>query len=193
MTENTESTEKKVVNNVTMEDGSVVNFGSRMTVRASFNEATNEIKFSLLNGKVITWVPEIVASLEGMLKTIAMYGLLERIKTVYGPVKDLGKIETIINRIIASINSGVFPLGRATSDEVELSTLQKAYALAKAQKEPEQYAAWVSIDNPTVIEEVLTVWDKFDRQAVQTIRRNPIVKYHLAQLEMKEADDSSLI
>jgi len=184
-----EVTTKKEPRKVTMEDGTEVNFGTRMTVKAAFDEDTNEIRFNLLNGRVIKWMPSFLPSLEGLVKTVSFYGLMERVKSVYGPIKELDKIEEAINRVISTIDSGVFPLrGSAEDSESELTIWQKAYALAKAQREPEQFAHWASVDNPQVIEEVLAKWETFSRANVQEIRRNHWVKHFHLELEKASSD-----
>ena len=88
MSETEAATKKEVVKNmVTMEDGSVENFGSRSQLKSKMNLETKTITFKTITGKAINWVVGDVEALSEFQLKVFMYGLLERVKGSLSGVK----------------------------------------------------------------------------------------------------------
>lgn len=182
----------KVERLVTLEDGSVVNFGARANVLVHSDSETKVITFALSNGKKIVWTAPEVEGLTPFQVQVYLYGLAAKVKSSLAPLKDLADIEAAIEKQIASIDSGVFILKSNGREAVaKLTNLQKAYASVKATTEG--FESWANVDAPEVIEEVLTRWAAFTVSERNSIRKNAYVKLALAPLEAAAAKEADLI
>jgi len=176
---------------VTLEDGSVVDFGVRANVLVDIDQETQTITFSLSNGRKISWVISGVESLSPFQIQVYLYGLASKVKSSLARFKDLVEVEATIHKQIESINSGIFILRSGKEASLSLTNLQKAYAIVKSQEEA--FASWVNVDSEEVIKEVLTRWETFDTSAKNSLRKNAYIKLEVSKLEVAEAKTTELV
>jgi len=179
-----ESKKEKALNIVTMEDGTQANFGSRNKVLSAIDLATKDITFRVADGTIINWVPKETDNLSPFQLTVFLYGLLERVKTGLSSTKSLSKVAEVINAQIGTIDKGEFNIRSISSTgAIELTLLQKAYALAMAGVEGGN-PNWANVDNSEAIEQVLAVWENKTPVERNAIRRHPLVQTQINILEL---------
>ncbi len=182
----------KVERLVTLEDGSVVNFGARANVLVHSDNEAKVITFALSNGKKITWAAPEVEGLTPFQVQVYLYGLAAKVKSSLAPLKDLADIEKAIAKQIASIDSGVFILKSNGREAVaKLTNLQKAYALVKSATTG--FESWEDVDAAEVITEVIERWEALTVSQRNSIRKNAYVKLELARLDVVSAKEAELI
>jgi len=182
---------EKKVRIVTLEDGTQANFGVRANVLSIIDVKSSTLTFKIVTGKVINWTIAGVESLTEFQKTVFMYGLLEKIKTSLSPIK-LAGLEDAIAKQIVSLEKGEFSVRSLTTvGEVSLTTLQQAYAIAFSKQYPDK-ANWANVEDPTVIAEVLSVWENKTNSQRNLVRRHPAVAWELNVMAIAKGDAEEL-
>ena len=176
---------------VTLEDGSVVDFGVRANVLVDIDQDTQVIAFALSNGKKISWVISGLENLTPFQVQVYLYGLASKVKSSLARFKDLTEVEAAIHKQIESIDSGVFILRSGKEASLSLSNLQKAYAIVKSQEEA--FASWINVDSEEVIKEVLARWETFSTANKNALRKNAYIKLEVSKLEVAEAKSTVLL
>jgi hypothetical protein len=191
---------EKVVRKVEMENGTTVDFGSRANLLTALDLEENTVTFLHSNGKVVVFKQEDIAATEDeaafefskapeLVRKGFLYGVMERVKSSTGPIKAIEDIYTEVVKQVAAIKGGTFYIRSLAGDdeEVGLTELQHAYALAKAQLQPEQFAHWSNVEDETTIKEVSDLWETYTLKDKAKIRANAVVMLHLANLKQAKA------
>jgi len=186
----TDSIKVKESNVVTMSDGTQCNFGSRANLLATMDIESKTLTFKVATGAVVSWPVEGLEAFSNFQVKVYLYGLLEKIKSSMAGVKVDG-LEKAINDHIADIKEGNFNIRSAGSSvsAIGLTMVMKAYALAKGQQQ-EEFAHFVNLEDPAVIEEVAALWAEKTPSEKRSDRANPFVQYQLAVLEQEANPDA---
>ena len=180
--------EPKQVRIVDMEDGTRVNFGVRANTLSNIDVETSTVTFKIVTGKVINWVFSGLESLSALHKTMVLYAGAEKVKSALTGMKEPEKIVEEIEKQIAKISAGEFPirvLGESSGD-VKLDNWQKAFAMAVAYQPGTPYPHWTNVDDATVITEVLNIWAGKTAQEKNKVRRHEKVLMYKAQFDAAE-------
>lgn len=182
---------EKVLNIVTMSDGTQANFGARAKVLSAIDLEDKQITFRVADGSIINWLPKELDNLSDFQLPVFLYGLLERVKSGLSSTKGLDKVAEVINKQIEAIDAGEFSIRAVSSTgAVELTLLQRAYAIAMSGVEGGN-PKWANVEDTAVIEEVLEVWEGKTAVERNAIRRHPLVstQINIMQLEAGTAVD----
>ena len=169
---------------VTMQDGSVVNFGVRGNVLQTIDAEAGTLEIKVITGEKIT--VEFNSLPENIKVAAALAGVYTRVKsglTNTDEAEIAGKIQTAIDALLAGNWSS-----RGTSeDEVELTEEMKYFAIAAASfdKFPfynAEFAPVVKKENglllwndevaQDIIEKISAIWDGFDRKQKNIVRKS---------------------
>ena len=170
---------EKVLNIVTMSDGTQANFGARAKVLSAIGLEDKQITFRVADGSIINWSPKELDNLTDFQLPVFLYGLLERVKSGLSSTKGLDKVAEVINKQIEAIDGGEFNIRAVSSTgAVELTLLQQAYAIAMSMVEGGN-PNWANVQDTAVIEEVLAVWENKTAVERNAIRRHVLVSTQL--------------
>jgi hypothetical protein len=224
-TETTAATEtKKADRIVEMFDGSKANFGTRANLLTSIDTDTNEITFKVFTGQILVWKPfekehfTPVSVLPEIIRTVVLYGLLNKVKSNIAPVKltetvevkneagEVVEIKTVdalyeaILSNISTIDEGKFSIrGTGSDEEFELTLDQKAYAMMVINhpelfKNKQGSLDWneKNLASTEIIADVQATWDAKDRSTKNTIRKNAYFTLEKNKLQMAAIENGDI-
>ena len=166
--------EQNVIN---MQDGNVVNFGSRAKLVSDQTILENgfELVFNVINGVVITYKYVSETPMPALLAEMAAFGAANKAKNATAGAKTPEDIVAIVNAKIAEFDSGVFVTRGAAN--LSLSLHQEAYANMEG------------LDK-TKIEDVLKVKEFFeglDKDARAALNKSAGFRKAIAELRLAQA------
>ena len=204
-------------NIVSMDDGSVIDFGSRKS-KIVFDKTTNTIKVNFVSGKVLTCN---VPTFQGLLAADAEFfyntyieGIITKIRSGMSFPKGkkqsdeeyaLTQVEEVARQIEA-IHALTTPESRRKPKEKTntLSWVIKAWAIIKANSDFTTFGHWAqpvldSLDGEveaSINDEILSVWDSFTPERHKEIAKHAGVKIQVLTLKLNagliEEDESVL-
>lgn len=163
----------KVVNNVTMENGEVIDFGEKGKCFISYDLDTSTVTAKVVTGQIISLnVAELPDSIK---EEMLLWGAGRKLATSILSV-DGADVADRISVECTKLQNGKFTSRGMGGGSVELDDFQVAWALVNATGVvnsgitsfpiPEMFLSfdtlkpeWVDINNPKVIEDILHTWD----------------------------------
>lgn len=179
MSEQVKEVKEKVINMVTMADGSKLNFGKtgRLLSSTVIRENGFDITFHVVTGEQIHYsynqedaIPELIAK-------FAAFGVASKVKasTAGSEVADL---VTVITAKVQEIEEGIFS-ERTGSGEITtpLTMLQQAYAVVNG----------VDVSGKEGIAQVNAVFAELSKEQKSALYKIPAIKLELAKLKLAAA------
>lgn len=191
VTETASTVEAKKDRLVTMQDGSVKNFGVRANLLTSVDAESGVITFDFFTGETIafnayTIEGQTVETFTAFQKQVFVYGLLAKVKTALAPIKVEGLFEAVTKQLDAIAKAEFTTRGHAET-VVGLSDLEKAYALAKVvQGDAPEYFS--DLNDARTIEEVQAHFATLTTGGKNKLRNHPKVALELAKLRLEQAE-----
>jgi len=176
---------------VTMQDGSVKNFGVRANLLTNVDHETGLVTFDFFTGETISFNAfgiegQTVETFTAFQKQVFVYGILAKIKTSLAPIKVDGLFTAVTKQLDAIAKAEFTTRGHAEA-EVGLSDLEKAYALAKVvQGDAPEYFS--DLADQRTIEEVQAYFATLTTGGKNKLRNHPKVALELAKLRLEEAE-----
>jgi hypothetical protein len=176
---------------VTMQDGSVKNFGVRANLLTNVDHETGLVTFDFFTGETISFNAyaiegQTVETFTAFQKQVFIYGLLAKVKTALAPIKVDGLFEAVTKQLDAIAKAEFSTRGHAET-VVGLSDLEKAYALAKVvQGDAPEYFS--DLTDVRTIEEVQAYFATLTTGGKNKLRNHPKVALELAKLRLEEAE-----
>lgn len=172
------STKKtRVINNVTMTDGSVKNFGERGKLLSSqvVHENGFDLTFHLITGEQIEFKHETTA--DSLTLEMAAFGAAAKVKAATAGTKQ-EDLAAVVSAKLEEFKQGLF-VTRAAGGEVStpLSHIQTAYAIVNG------------IDTTTTegVATVNAVFAALNKQQRSALYSNPKIKLELVKIQMAKA------
>lgn len=188
MNDTTEAVEDSNV--VTLQDGTVIDFGARDNVRTEIQEVEGVAIFRFRTGEVIHWKMPCLDNVEGLLRTAAIYGLTQRVKNNLSG-KDKEALVSVVNTSIEDIDNGVFSSQFNGSSGIQVLTdLQAAFAIVRSSIPEKEVPHWKDVEDPEVIKEVKSFWQDLTASQKGKISSNPSVKIQKAKLQVARYNET---
>lgn len=166
-------------NIVNMEDGSVVNFGTRAKLVSSQNIFENgfELIFSVLSGKVIKYRFTSETPISKLLAEMAAFGAASKAKSATAGAKDVTEIVSIINKKIEEFVNGSFVTRGASAASFVLSLQQEAYADVEG----------LDKTKPEVVASVKDIFSKMETAERTAFMKRPEVRVAINKLRLAQS------
>lgn len=179
MNEVAKEVKEKVINMVTMVDGTKRNFGERGRLLSSSEITKNgfSITFHVVTGEQVTFTYSQEADLPEIVAEMAAFGVAAKVKaaTAGTETKDL---VTVITAKKSEIEDGIFSTRGAAGEIVTpLNQLQTAYAIANG----------IDVSGKDGIAQVNAVFAELSKEDKSALYKVPAIKLELAKLRLQAA------
>ena len=168
---------------ITMEDGSVVTFGTKAKMKKTADVETGECKFLLKNGSVVPFnIPGFDPTASIQIRTLACHGALQMIGDSAVKANDADDIEHAVRTKIKAIEAGKFDTRESGTGIAGLADVALATCRQAGMNPDETHASGVT--NLTFARNILMGWTT---EQFAAHKASPEISYHLKAIAMEKA------
>lgn len=181
-----ESKEKKekVVNRVTMEDGTVIDFGARNQITSAVAMENRTITFNVIDGKIHTFnFKDLLDGLEDFYVSACLSAFRDKMKQIVAKLKQEDILEGL-NKVYANLLAKEFSIRTEEKGIPELSYEQKAYAKYVVSKG--KHEEWADLTDTNTIEAVMAEWQSLTVKQRNLIKKHPQIKILIGQMQLED-------
>lgn len=177
-----QATKEKVINMVTMQDGTSRNFGERGKLLSSQEVSTKgfSITFHIITGDQVSYEYVSEHEVPELLMEMACFGVSSKVKAATSGCS-VDELKTVIQAKVEEIQEGIFTTrGNLGESITPLTQVQTAYALVNG----------INVEEKEGIAQVNAVFAQLSKEEKSALYKDPKIKLELAKLRLLAAQEA---